>query len=189
MTFDLSSPAAQRDPYPLYAEIRRRPGIARITNGLGDTDNYLVTRYAEVVAVLKDPRFANDMRRIPVRDDWSRKWYVPSMLKAFLNSMVLMDEPDHTRLRHLVHKAFTPAMIQRLSAKVEQIANELLDAAAKKPEIDFMADFALPLPLNVISEMMGVPPADRARFQLTAKVHQNVKTLKAPRSRRWRMNA
>lgn len=79
--------------------------------------------------------------------------------------MALADEPDHTRLRQLVHKAFTPSMIQRLASSMETLAHELLDRAAQKSVIDLREEFALPLPLTVIANMMGVSPADREKFR------------------------
>jgi cytochrome P450 len=78
---------------------------------------------------------------------------------------VLKDPPEHRRLRNLVQKAFTPAMVEKLSGRIAEITEELLDAAAAKPVVDVMADLALPLPLTVIAEMLGVPPADRLRFR------------------------
>jgi len=90
---------------------------------------------------------------------------MPSLLRLLVSSMVLKDPPEHRRLRNLVQKAFTPAMVENMSDRVAGITEELLDAAARKPVVDLMADFALPLPLTVIAEMLGVPPADRIRFR------------------------
>jgi cytochrome P450 len=78
--------------------------------------------------------------------------------------MVLTDDPDHARLRGLVHLAFTPRRVETIAARVEEIVETLLDQAARKGSFDLVADFALPLPLTVISEMMGVPEDDRQRF-------------------------
>jgi len=165
MTFDLTSPAMKHDPYPGYAELRHQTSLVRISSPLVGKNVAFVTRYSDVSFILKDPRFINDGRKLPDWDDWTKKWYIPSVLKGFVNSMALKDEPDHTRLRVLVHKAFTPTMIQKLSSRIEQIANDLLDAVANKPVIDFMADFALPLPLTIIGEMMGVSSVDRMKFR------------------------
>lgn len=164
MVIDLASPEMQRNPYPIYAEIRRQTEPVLANFGFSNEPLRLITRYHDAVTVLKDPRFFNDARKLPTYTDWTQKWFIPSMLKSFQNTMVLVDEPDHTRLRSLVHKAFTPAMIQQMHGSIEQIAHELLDEAERKPEIDFMADFALPLPLNVIADMMGVPKKDRQKF-------------------------
>jgi cytochrome P450 PksS len=81
-----------------------------------------------------------------------------------MNSMILVDDPDHARLRNLVHKAFTPQMIRRLEPRIVAVSHDLLDRALDKEQVDLIADFALPLPLTVISDMMGVPEGDRLNF-------------------------
>ena len=160
----LSSPEMQRDPFPTYAKLRQLPTIPTLNRNVTGPKTYFVTRYDQVLSILKDPIYANDGRKIPDRDDWSKKWYIPSVMKAFADTMVLVDEPDHARLRGLVHKAFTPSMIGELAGNIEDWTNRLLDNAAKKPVCDFIADFALPLPLNIVSDMLGVALPDRASF-------------------------
>ncbi|NDJ59545.1 MAG: cytochrome P450, partial [Chloroflexi bacterium] len=147
------------------AEMRHQTSPVRINHTTAGQSAYFITRYHDAMTVLKDPRFINDARKLPGWNDWTKKWYVPTPLKTFVDSMALADEPDHTRLRSLVHKAFTPSRVQQLAGDIERIANELLDAAASKREIDFMADYALPLPLTVIADMMGVPQPDRTKFR------------------------
>lgn len=90
---------------------------------------------------------------------------MPETVKLILNSMVMKDPPDHRRLRNLVQRAFTPAMVARLSDRVEAITHELLDAMARKPTAELVSELALPLPLTVIAEMLGVPPGERASFR------------------------
>lgn len=160
-TFSLTSPDMLRDPYPGYAAVRRAGKPVPVKTSYAGTNTYFVTTYDDALAILKDPRFINDSRRLPTSDDWTGKWYIPAVIKSFADSMALADEPDHTRLRSLVHKGFTPRMIGELAGSIERLSNELLDAAERKDVIDFMADFALPLPLNVICDMMGVDPRDR----------------------------
>jgi cytochrome P450 PksS len=79
--------------------------------------------------------------------------------------MVMVDDPDHRRLRDLVHQAFTPRRVAQIAARIETISHQLLDRLAGQSPVDLVAGFAMPLPLTVISEMMGVPPADRFKFQ------------------------
>jgi cytochrome P450 PksS len=117
---------------------------------------WLVTRYDDVFAVLKDERFAKNH---------------PSMLSRFnrlagpiTRHMLNQDAPDHTRLRTLVHKAFTPRLVERLRSRIESVCDELLDAAAGDGRLDLMRGYALPLPLTVIGELLGVPDGDRSRF-------------------------
>ena len=93
--------------------------------------------------------------------------------------MLDLDPPDHTRLRALVQKAFTPRLIENLRGRVQQIADELLDAVAHRGRIELMRDYALPLPSIVIAELLGIPPGDRHRFHrwLTALVKTPATTL------------
>jgi cytochrome P450 PksS len=165
MTFNLKSPDMRRDPYPTYAQMRRQTTPVTVAASTTGKSTLFFTRYDDVMAILKDSRFINDMRRLPNAEDWTKKWYIPSTIKNFVNSMALVDDPDHARLRRLVHKAFTPSTIQSMAGSIEEWAERSLDACAGKPVIDFIADFALPVPLNVISDLMGVEIADRARFR------------------------
>jgi cytochrome P450 PksS len=84
---------------------------------------------------------------------------------VFRRDMLSVDPPDHTRLRSLVSKAFTPRMIEQLRPRIQQVADELLDAVQAQGRMDLIADFAFPLPITVISEMLGIPTADRLRFR------------------------
>ena len=77
----------------------------------------------------------------------------------------MTDPPDHTRLRGLISKAFTPRMIEQLRPRIQQVADELLDAVQGWNQMDLIADFAFPLPITIISEMLGIPVADRERFR------------------------
>jgi cytochrome P450 len=115
----------------------------------------LIGRYADGVAILRDPeRFSSDTRtmdRIEVFGDAPR--------------LLFSDPPTHTRLRKLVSRAFTPKRIKDLEPKIREFTAALLDRAAAKGEFELMADIAVPLPVMVIAEMLGVPPADYERFK------------------------
>ncbi|WAS96134.1 cytochrome P450 family protein [Nannocystis punicea] len=167
---ELERPEARADPFAAYARLRRLGPVLRWRSRFAE--NLVITRYDDVMNALRDPRLANDRRNI---GDGGKspleRWWMPSIMKLFLGSMVMKDPPDHRRLRNLVQKAFTPAMVERLNGRVEQITAELLDTAANKPTFDLIADLALPLPLTVISEMLGVPEPERMRFrELLGKV-------------------
>jgi cytochrome P450 len=159
---EFRSAAARADPAPVYARLRELGPVLRSKDLLGD--GFVVTRHEDVSGLIRDPRFANDRGNVPGRRSLDR-WWAPSMMKLLVSSMVFKDPPDHRRLRTLVQKAFTPARVADLQTRVAEIAEDLLDAAAAKPVIDLMADFALPLPLAVIAEMLGVPAAERDRFR------------------------
>jgi cytochrome P450 len=167
---EFASPEAKAHPIPVYAKLRELGPVLHSRALYGYGGGFVLPRYEEVVSVLKDPRFANDRQNIPGGTSLDR-WWVPAILRMLVSSMVLKDPPDHRRLRNLVQKAFTPLMVDKMNGRVEQITEELLDAAARKPVVDLMEEFALPLPLTVISEMLGVPQADRISFRkLIAKV-------------------
>lgn len=162
---ELEKPEARADPIAAYARLRRLGRVIR-SRSLLFGESLVLTRYEDVVSALRDPRLASDRRNIT---DGGKspleRWWLPSVVKLLLDSMVMKDPPDHRRLRNLVQKAFTPAMVEGLSGRVEQITEELLDAAATKPVVDLIADLALPLPLTVISEMLGVPGPERMQFR------------------------
>src|SRR5574341_439466 len=169
MAVNLAASEVRADPYPLYARLRQDEPVTLMDYpmmGPRTVPTWLVTRYEDVLAVLKDPRFSNDMRksRMTGSDRMNRRW-MPRIFQSFQNMMITTDDPEHRRLRDLVHKAFTPRMIEGMTGRIEQVASDLLDRASQKPAADLVADFALPLPLTVISEMMGVPPKDRLKFR------------------------
>jgi cytochrome P450 len=135
--------------------------------------HFLVTRYDDVVMVLKDPRFSNESHKAAGQRDWSKAWWMPDIFRAFLKSMVMIDDPDHARLKNIVHQAFTPRMIQSMEGMIEQKTLELLDKMSKKTNPDLIQDFALPLPIDVISEIMGIPHKNRPEFaRLAGKLLQ-----------------
>src|SRR5438128_8503756 len=92
-----------------------------------------------------------------------RPW-IPSMFKPLEQNMLDLDPPDHTRLRALVHKAFTPRLIEHMRDRVQGLGNDLLDAVQGRGRMDLIGDFALPVPTTIIAEMLGVPVADRHDF-------------------------
>nr|WP_239576797.1 cytochrome P450 [Archangium primigenium] len=164
---EFESPEARANPIPVYAKLRALGPVLRSSAVYGE--GFVLTRYEEIMSVIKDPRFANDPRSAGGKS--LDRWWMPAIMRMLVSSMVLRDPPDHRRLRNLVQKAFTPTMVENLNGRVEQITEDLLDAAERKPVVDLMAEFALPLPLTVISEMLGVPEADRSGFRdLIAKV-------------------
>lgn len=125
---------------------------------------FVATRYNDVLMVLKDPRFSNESRKVTGQNNWSHAWWVPSIFRALFNSMIMIDDPDHARLKNIVLQAFTPRMIQNMESMIERKTHELLDKMAKQKAPDLMRDFALPLPIDVIAELMGIPQANRPEF-------------------------
>ncbi|WP_433733114.1 cytochrome P450 [Nocardia sp. CA-129566] len=147
------------DMDPLFALLRREEPISRIRLPYGG-DGWLVTRYEDVKHVLADPRFS---RAAAVdREDIPRATPEP----ARGNSLLSMDPPEHTRLRKLVVKAFTGRRVQALRPRAQQIADQRLDEIERSgPPADLVQLLALPLPVTVICEMLGVPAQDQHRFR------------------------
>lgn len=117
---------------------------------------------------MKDPRFIKDIRKLTPREQpIEENESVNALMEWVINmpNMLTVDPPDHTRLRRLVSKAFTPHMIEELHPRIQQIADELLDAVQEQGKMDLVSDFAYPLPITVISEMLGIPVAERSQFR------------------------
>ncbi len=125
---------------------------------------WLVTRYDDVLTVLKDARFAKNPRNAMLPEQLKKQPWVPPMFKPLEQNMLDQDAPDHTRLRALVHKAFTARLIEQMREQIQTLSNELLDAAERKGRMDLIADFALPVPLTMIGRILGIPAEDNPKF-------------------------
>ncbi|MFK7800659.1 MAG: cytochrome P450 [Anaerolineae bacterium] len=131
---------------------------------------YLISRYADVEAALKDPRFVKDINNIKGKSRWGGgNFWVPKAFRPLLHNMLNSDEPDHRRLRNLVHKAFTPKRVLELEPKIEEIAQRLIQSAKKKGSFDLIEEFAQPLPIAVIAHMLGIPNDDLPEFTANAE--------------------
>lgn len=147
------------DMDPLYAKLRREEPISRVRLPYGG-EGWLVTRYADAKLVLADPRFS---RAATVeREDIPRTTPQP----AARNSLLSMDPPEHSRLRKLVAKAFTARRVEQLRPRAQQIVDQrLAEIEASGPAADLVQSLALPLPVTVICEMLGIPTEDQHRFR------------------------
>lgn len=162
---DLVSPRFKANPYPVYARLRHQTPVVRTRLPDGRVA-WLVTRYTDVALALKDARFAKDRRRV----DGSRhrlpiERLIGPLISALQFNMLDQDPPDHTRLRALVHKAFSPRLVDQLRDRIQQLADDLLDRALRRDhQLDLMRDYALPIPATVIADLLGVPASDRDQF-------------------------
>jgi cytochrome P450 len=161
---DLFDPIFKANPYPTYAKLRSASPIHRATlpDGRGV---WLVTRYEDVLTILKDERFVKDWRKVMTPEQLAQIPPIPEVMKPLSTNMLDTDPPDHERLRALVSKAFTPRLIERLRPRVQTIADALLDEVQARGEMDLIDDYAFPLPITVIAELLGVPTEDRNRFR------------------------
>ncbi|UQX05374.1 cytochrome P450 [Streptomyces sp. RerS4] len=159
-TIDLLSEAFQAHPHPAYALLRQDGAVHRTAGPMG-LETWLITHYDVARDVLADNRFSKDPTLAP---DWLRSMGAGGDEGPLGANMLNSDPPDHTRLRRLVGKAFTPRRIERMRPRIQEITDELLEslAAARRPDI--VAHLAFPLAMTVICELLGVPPADRRAF-------------------------
>jgi cytochrome P450 len=163
----LRSAGSLENPYPMYSVIRTvRPVLEVPVPNYSGPGVWMLTRYRDVHSVLRDPRFSVERLRAPVmRDNLDR---MPEFLRQSATgtrSMLVMDPPDHTRVRKLVHKAFTPKRVAALRGHIEAIVRELADEAQAKGTFDLIHDVAEPLPAIVIAELLGVPAEDHRQFR------------------------
>lgn len=156
------------NPFPFYARLRAEAPVFPVTLP-SKQRAWLVTRYDDVLEVLKDERFAKDRHNAMTREQLKKAPWMPPMFKSLERGLLGLDGPDHTRLRALVHKAFTPRLIEQMRDQMQVLANELLDQAERKGGMDLIADFALPLPLTMIGRILGVPAEDNPRFHRWTK--------------------
>jgi cytochrome P450 len=161
---DLFDPAFKADPYPTYSELRSSAPVHRITLPDG-RDVWLVTRHEDVLAVFKDERFVKNWRKVLTPEQLAQIPPIPEVMEPLSANMLDTDPPDHRRLRALVSKAFTPRLIEHMRPRVQEIADTLLDAVQDRGEMDLIDDYAFPLPITVIAELLGVPAEDRNSFR------------------------
>ncbi|MEU3714156.1 cytochrome P450 family protein [Streptomyces catenulae] len=147
------------DPHTAYVALRESGPVHRIAGPDGQPA-WLVTRYDDVRAALADPRLSLD--RSHATPGSYRGFALPPALDA---NLLNMDPPDHTRVRRLVVRAFTPGRIEALRAPVRRVADGLLDAVAPAGRADLLADYAGHLPIVVICDLLGVPRGDRRDFR------------------------
>ena len=155
-------PDVHANPYPMYRQLREEDPV----HWSPLLEAWILTRYDDVLAVLKHSRFSADRRQ-------ARNRFVQQMMEqqaqagplAQASTMLTSDPPQHTRLRGLVSKAFTFKAVEALRPRIKQIVDELLDGVEDKGRMDVIWDLAYPLPVIVIAEMLGVPPEQRDTFK------------------------
>ncbi len=166
---DLASPKFKADPYPFFARLREQAPVCRVALP-GGQPAWLITRYEDVAAALKEERLGKDRLKALTPDQATRQPWVPAMFRPLTRNMLDLDPPDHTRLRGLVQKAFTPRLVERMRERTQSLTQELLDAALRRRRADLIRDYALPVPTTIIAEMLGVPVEDRHRFHRWSRV-------------------
>ena len=175
--FDPFAPGFTDDPYPQYAALRGGAPAGRHPLGF-----FLLTRYEDVSGLLRagmsvEDRNITDRQLIELRE----QLYGEEAARPRGISMLDRDPPDHTRLRRLVSKAFTPRAVEALRPRISGLVDEMLDAAERQGRVDLVDALAFPLPFAVIAEMLGTPPADHERIrQLSGTVVRSLEPVNDP---------
>jgi cytochrome P450 len=159
---DLATPQFKSNPYPYYARLREEAPVFRTTVHFPVRGSaWLVTRYDDVAAALKDSRFAKDPTRAGAKGG---QLWIPGPLRPMTRNMLDLDPPDHTRLRALVQKAFTPRLVEQLRSRIGELCERLLVPGVASGHMELIAEYALPLPITIIADLLGIPNQDRRRF-------------------------
>lgn len=166
---NIASREFKADPYPFYARLRAEAPVYRTV--LPDKQPaWLITRYDDVLMVLKDDqRFVKSPYNAKSPEQIKKLPWVPAMFRPLDSNILGIDWDDHKRLRGLIHQAFTPRMIEQMQGRVERLAQELMDAAERRGRMDLIRDYALPVPLTIISEILGIPAKDQGKFHRWSK--------------------
>ena len=151
----------RRYAYEVYANMREEQPIYPIMHKNGSR-SWLITRHEDVLAVLKDPRFTKNYLRVADDEYISQLTEVDRFMT---NNLLALDPPDHTRLRALVQKAFSPRLIRAMRPRIQAITDSLLDAVQDQGQMELIADYAFPLPIQVIAELLGIPTEDKEKFR------------------------
>ncbi len=160
---DIASSAFKANPGPACAHLRAEQPVVRVPVPGGLGEGYLITRYEDAAAVLRDERFVKDVRAARDSGHLGLPW-MPRSLKPLTHTMLDSDGAEHRRLRNLVRDTFAPKYIAQLEPRVQELTAQLLDRLATMGQADLVADYALRLPLTLISEILGVAERDRLRF-------------------------
>jgi cytochrome P450 len=163
--YDLYGPAFRADPHATFARMRDHDPVFCQPGIDGETMIWFLTRHEDVAAMLlDDERFVRDQRLALTEEELAAQPSNPT-LELIEENMLNRDGKDHRRLRRLVTKAFTPRVVEQLRPRIQAVADELLDALEARGRMDLSAEYAFPLPITVIAEMLGVASADHGRFK------------------------
>ena len=160
----LATPSFLQNPYAVYDQLREAEPVYWSESW----QSWLLTRYADVAKVLRDYRSFSSQGTITRYLDQlppENREQVRPLYEHFSSGQVRLDPPEHTRVRAITAKAFTPGVVENMRSRIERVVAELIDAVLPSGRIDLISDFAAPLPGIVIAELFGFPPTDRPRFK------------------------
>ncbi len=169
-TIDVTDPKFKANPFPFYAQLRAEAPVFQVALPRNQ-HGWLVTRYDDVLAVLKDDEhFVKNPSNAMSPEQLKKVPQMPSFMKTFDQSLLRQDDPTHARLRTLVHKAFTPRRIELMRDQIQEVTNDLLDKVEPKGGMDLISDFALQVPLVMIGRILGIPAKDNPKFHRWTRI-------------------
>lgn len=174
---DAIKPEHLADPYTIYRQLRETDPVYWDE----EIGTWVATRHAEIMSVLSDSRFSA-VHWLPT-DDNDSPWISQetleqggTVLRALGRQMIFLDPPDHTRLRGLVSRAFTPRIVQKMRYDIQLVVDQLLDTIVPLGQMEVISDIAFPLPSIVIAQMLGMPPEDREQFNVWSNAFGSILT-------------
>lgn len=179
-SLDVTDAQFKSNPFPFYARLRAEAPVFPVTVHRKQRA-WLITRYDDVIRVLKDDHnFVKDRHNAMSPEQLKQAPKLPPMFKALERGLLGLDAPDHDRLKALVHKAFTPRMVEQMREETQRVTDALLDQAERKGNMDLIAEFALPVPLTIIGRILGVPEEDNHRFSRWTRTFVSIGTHPHP---------
>ncbi len=166
---DFFSQKTRSNPQAVYEQMRNTEPVYHTIGPISGSTFWVLTRYDDCVNMLKMPQVGKEVRKHMPPELLARFPEPTGPFAAIGRHLLDIDPPDHTRLRSMVHKAFTPGIVENLRPRIQQIADDLIDKMQNKAEVDLIADFGFPLPIIVIAELIGIPSEDRDRFRYWTK--------------------
>ncbi|QBD78968.1 cytochrome P450 [Ktedonosporobacter rubrisoli] len=158
---DALSPQHLDNPYLIYQRLRENDPVYWDNK----THAWIITGYEYAMMILRDARCSSQRSLLSLRSmSEQRLQQMAPVLSVLSRQMIFIDPPDHTRLRRLVNKAFTPARVEMMRAFIQQLVNQLLDTLQEKEHVEIVNDFAFPIPATVIAQLLGVPTNDQKQF-------------------------
>src|SRR6266545_1182169 len=158
--YELYSKEFRKSSHEVFAQMRMEAPVIKQTGIDGEIPIWFVTRYAEAQQVLSDDKhFVRDPRLVLTPEQFERSPFKPDPLidRMMNNNMLNRDGEDDRRLRSIVSKAFTPKVIQSMRPRIQKIAQDLLDKVISNGRMELVSDYAFPLPITVIAELLGIP--------------------------------
>jgi cytochrome P450 PksS len=170
-SISITDPQFKANPFPFYAQLRAEAPVYPVTvNIRGKQRAWLITRYDDVITVLKDDqRFAKNPRNAMTPEQLKKAPRLPAMFRSLERNLLGLDGADHDRLKALVHKAFTPRIVEQMRDQTQAQVDAAIDRAERKGGMELISEFALPVPLTIIGRIIGVPEQDEAKFARWAK--------------------